>query len=88
MATRAKAIYACNECGGQSTKWQGQCPHCGAWNTLVEAVAERRGQRRYPGVAAASALTPLGHIRAKEVARMPTGVAELDRALGGGLIAG
>ena len=88
MATRAKAIYACNECGGQSTKWQGQCPHCGAWNTLVEAVAERAGQRRYAGVATASTLTPLGQIRAKEVARMPTGVAELDRALGGGLIAG
>ena len=40
-----KTIYACTECGGQATKWQGQCPHCGAWNTLVEAVAERAGQQ-------------------------------------------
>ncbi len=88
MATRAKSSYACNECGGQSTKWQGQCPHCGAWNTLVEAVAERIGRHRYAGVAKPSALTPLGRIPAKEAARMPTGVAELDRALGGGLIAG
>jgi len=88
VATRAKAIYACNECGGQSTKWQGQCPHCGAWNTLVEAVAERGGQHRYAGAAKPAPLTPLGRIPAQEAARMPTGVAELDRALGGGLIAG
>jgi DNA repair protein RadA/Sms len=88
MATRAKAIYACNECGGQSTKWQGQCPHCGAWNTLVEAVAERAGQHRYAGGARATALVPLARIPAKEAVRMPTGVAEFDRALGGGLIAG
>jgi DNA repair protein RadA/Sms len=88
MATRAKAIYACNECGGQSTKWQGQCPHCGTWNTLVEAVAERGGEPRYAGMAKPSALTSLGRIPAKEASRMPTGVGELDRALGGGLIAG
>ncbi len=88
MATRAKAIYACNECGGQSTKWQGQCPHCGAWNTLVEAVAERASQHRYAGGAKAAALVPLARIPAKETSRMPTGVAEFDRALGGGLIAG
>jgi DNA repair protein RadA/Sms len=88
MATRAKAIYACNECGGQSTKWQGQCPHCGAWNTLVEAVAERAGQHRYAGGAKAAALVPLARIPAREASRMPTGVAEFDRALGGGLIAG
>ena len=88
MATRAKAVYACNECGGQSTKWQGQCPHCGAWNTLVEAVAERAGQHRYAGGARAAALVPLARVPAREAARMPTGVAEFDRALGGGLIAG
>jgi len=88
MATRAKAIYACNECGGQSTKWQGQCPHCGAWNTLVEAVAERASQHRYAGGAKTAALVPLARIPAKEAPRMPTGVAEFDRALGGGLIAG
>ena len=88
MATRAKATYACNECGGQSTKWQGQCPHCGAWNTLVEAVAARTGPHRYAGGAKAAALVPLARIPAKEASRMPTGVAEFDRALGGGLIAG
>jgi len=88
MATRAKAIYACNECGGQSTKWQGQCPHCGAWNALVEAVAERASQHRYAGGARAAALVPLARIPAKEASRMPTGVTEFDRALGGGLIAG
>ncbi len=88
MATRAKAVYACNECGGQSTKWQGQCAHCGGWNTLVEAIAERAGQHRYASTAKPAALTPLARIPARESARMATGVAEFDRALGGGLIAG
>ena len=37
---KAKSLYACTECGGQALKWQGQCPHCQAWNTLVETVAE------------------------------------------------
>jgi DNA repair protein RadA/Sms len=88
MATRPKSIYACSECGGQATKWQGQCAHCGAWNTLVEAVAERAGQNRFAGAARTAGVTPLARIAAKEAVRMPTGVAEFDRALGGGLIAG
>jgi DNA repair protein RadA/Sms len=85
---KAKSVYVCGECGGASTKWQGQCAHCGAWNTLLETVAERPVQHRYGGVAKASSLTPLARIAAKEAARMPTGVTELDRALGGGLVAG
>ena len=36
---KPKTVYACTECGGESPKWQGQCPHCDAWNTLVESVA-------------------------------------------------
>jgi DNA repair protein RadA/Sms len=88
MSARPKSLYVCSECGGQSTKWQGQCPHCGAWNSLVETVAERPGPHRYAGAAKAAGLTPLGRISAKEVSRMSTGVGELDRALGGGLVAG
>ena len=90
MATkaRAKAAYACTECGGVATKWQGQCPQCGAWNTLVETLAEPPAAHRYAGPAKPAALTPLASIAAKESARMPTGVGELDRALGGGLVPG
>jgi DNA repair protein RadA/Sms len=85
---RAKSIYVCGECGGAATKWQGQCPHCSAWNTLLETVAEKPAQHRFSGLAKAASLTPLARISAKEAARMATGVSELDRALGGGLVAG
>ena len=37
---KAKIVYSCTECGGQTLKWQGQCPHCAAWNTLSETLAE------------------------------------------------
>ncbi|MCC6610721.1 MAG: DNA repair protein RadA [Burkholderiales bacterium] len=85
---RARAIYVCTECGGQSTKWQGQCPHCEGWNTLVESAAEPASKHRLAGAAKPGALTPLAEIRAGEAPRMPTGIAELDRALGGGLVRG
>ena len=85
---KAKSIYVCGECGGASTKWQGQCPHCGEWNTLLETAAEKPAQHRFGGAAKPSSLTPLSKITAKEAPRMPTGVGEFDRALGGGLVAG
>jgi DNA repair protein RadA/Sms len=85
---KAKSVYVCGECGGASPKWQGQCPHCGAWNTLLETVAEKPAQHRFGGVAGPSSLTPLSRISAKEAPRMRTGVGEFDRALGGGLVAG
>lgn len=85
---KAKTLYTCTECGGQAPKWQGQCPHCSGWNTLVESVAEPTSGHRYSGLAKASALTPLSDIRATQAPRMPTGVAEFDRVLGGGLVQG
>jgi DNA repair protein RadA/Sms len=88
VSANPKSVYACSECGGQTTKWQGQCPHCGAWNSLVETVAETPGPRRQRAAAKAATLTPLSRISAKESPRMPTGIGELDRALGGGLVAG
>jgi DNA repair protein RadA/Sms len=85
---KAKSVYVCGECGGASTKWQGQCAHCGAWNSLLETAAERPAQHRFGSAAKAATLTPLAHVSAKEAVRMPTGVGEFDRALGGGLVAG
>ena len=84
---KPKTAYACTECGGESPKWQGQCPNCGAWNTLVEGVAEG-APARYQGVAPTSRVTRLSEVDAGEQPRRPTGVAELDRVLGGGLVAG
>jgi DNA repair protein RadA/Sms len=85
---RLKTVYACTECGGQSPKWQGQCPQCGGWNTLVESIAETPTSNRYGGLAKASALTPLADVQASQAPRMSTGVAEFDRVLGGGLVPG
>jgi len=88
VSARPKSVYVCSECGGQSTKWQGQCPHCGGWNSLLETVAEKPGQHRYGAVATSAGLTSLARISAKESTHMSTGVGELDRALGGGLVVG
>jgi DNA repair protein RadA/Sms len=85
---KAKSLYSCTECGGQSVKWQGQCPHCGAWNTLVEAVAEASAGHRYASLSAASQVQVLAEVEAEEIARFATGIAEFDRVLGGGLVPG
>ena len=89
-----KTLYACNECGGTSPRWLGKCPHCNAWNSLVETVAEapapsknRLGQSPR-GLAPAAELAVLADIEASDVARTPTGLSELDRVLGGGMVEG
>ena len=87
---RAKTIFSCTECGAVSPKWQGQCPGCGVWNTLVETVAESTvaGSSRFSALGGTGRLQPLSEIEAREEDRLPTGIAEFDRALGGGLVAG
>ena len=86
---KAKSIYACTECGASSPKWQGQCPGCGLWNTLVETIAETQASgNRYAAVGGAAKLQQLSDIRPREEPRTPTGLEEFDRVLGGGLVAG
>ncbi|MBP8215159.1 MAG: DNA repair protein RadA [Propionivibrio sp.] len=87
---KPKTIYSCTECGATSTKWQGQCPGCGVWNTLVETVAEpaATSNKRFASLAGSSVLQTLSEIEAREEDRLPTGIGEFDRALGGGLVAG
>ncbi|MFN4325925.1 MAG: DNA repair protein RadA [Azonexus sp.] len=86
---RAKTVYSCTECGAASPKWQGQCPGCNAWNTLVETVAEKSTPNsRFESLAPAARLQNLADIEAREAERIPTGIGEFDRALGGGLVAG
>jgi DNA repair protein RadA/Sms len=91
MMAKAKTIYSCTECGGQTLKWQGQCPHCEAWNTLVESVAETMptaGKNRFSALSASGTVQRLSDVEAAEVPRTPTGIAEFDRVLGGGLVQG
>jgi DNA repair protein RadA/Sms len=85
---KARAIYACNDCGAQSPKWVGQCPGCGAWNTLVEAVVAAPVRTLRGASASAATVRDLEAIAPEKVTRLATGITELDRVLGGGLVAG
>ena len=87
---REKTIYTCRECGGTSPKWLGKCPHCNAWNTLEEGVAETAAGRnhRFQSLNRSLPVTTLAEIEASEVERTPTGLDELDRVLGGGIVEG
>ena len=85
--SKSKSTYSCNECGGQTLKWQGQCPHCQAWNTLVEVISEKTASR-FTLVAETGEVQNLGEVEAGEEQRYSTGMAEFDRVLGGGLVHG
>ncbi|TBR14932.1 MAG: DNA repair protein RadA, partial [Rugosibacter sp.] len=87
---KPKSVYSCTECGATAPKWQGQCPGCGQWNTLVEAVMEAAtpAGRSFASLAGVSNLQTLAKIRPREEPRQPTGIEEFDRVLGGGLVAG
>jgi len=86
---KPKSVYSCTECGGQVLKWQGQCPHCQQWNTLVETVAEAAPtSNRFSLIAETGKLQRLSEVEASEEARVPSGIPEFDRVLGGGLVAG
>ena len=89
MATKkARSAFVCGECGSEHAKWQGQCNACEAWNTLsrvnIGPIAEP--VRGFAG--AASEVKRLADVKAEEVERIATGLGELDRVLGGGLVPG
>ena len=85
---KAKTQYVCSECGGTSLRWQGQCPHCSAWNTLGEARVEAPSANRFAALAPATSVQTLGDVHARELPRLVTSIEEFDRALGGGLVEG
>ncbi len=91
---KPKTIYTCTECGGQSLKWQGQCPHCQAWNTLLEGIAESStpSANRFATLAGVNAergqVLQLSKVKTQDIPRQPTGIGEFDRVLGGGLVSG
>ena len=91
MSRAPKSVYACTACGGQSSKWVGQCPDCGAWNSLQESVAPpvaTTGRFGGYGGTAEAAVRTLASIATGTETRLTTGLDELDRVLGGGLVAG
>ncbi len=88
-----KIIYRCTECGNAQSKWGGQCGGCGLWNTLVESVEERNPvSSRFAGYAGdglgQAKPVDLSTVGSEEIARSTSGLDELDRVLGGGLVTG
>lgn len=79
-----KSVYVCGECGYESGRWMGKCPGCEAWNTMVEEIQ----QPARPAAEPAQSPRLLREIGGGSVQRLPTGSAELDRVLGGGLVRG
>ncbi|MDN3544819.1 DNA repair protein RadA [Kinneretia asaccharophila] len=87
---KEKTVFSCSECGATSPKWLGKCPGCGAWNTLIEGPAETggSGKNRYQALAKSQPVATLSEIEARDFERTATGLEELDRVLGGGIVAG
>jgi DNA repair protein RadA/Sms len=87
---KPKTNFVCSECGGVSPKWQGQCPHCSAWNSLLETAAELKpASARFEALAGGTGkIVSLGNVELADVPRTSTGNSEFDRVLGGGLVPG
>ena len=86
MAPKTKSIYACTECGAESTKWYGRCPTCGAWNTMEEQV--QNVSVASSASSSGASVQALAHISPNVRQRYQTGLKELDRVLGGGIVRG
>ncbi|MDD5953448.1 MAG: DNA repair protein RadA [Oscillospiraceae bacterium] len=93
MASKAKTYFVCSECGFASAKWYGKCPGCGQWNCMNEEVKEAPAKsNRFSGASASRPLTQhpmcIKDISSSEEERYHTGLSELDRVLGGGIVKG
>lgn len=91
MASKAKTLFVCSECGHESLKWTGQCSGCGSWNTMQEQLSLPKSPAVAASVsrgASAANAKPLSQIDAADEHRFVTGISELDRVLGGGIVKG
>ena len=94
MSKAPKTVFVCQECGSQSPKWLGRCGDCGAWNSFVEErpqdsnAAPGGGPHRYALAGAAASARRYSDIQIEDHARIPTGINEFDRVLGGGIVPG
>src|SRR5699024_2342189 len=88
---KSAAAYQCNQCGTETVRWMGQCPGCEAWNTLEERMSAPLPKRaaRYANYAGVlSSVQSLAEVKIGGEVRLSAGLSELDRVLGGGLVAG
>ena len=88
MATRTRTVHRCSECGSPSPRWMGRCPTCDAWGTLVEELESPAPATAMVPLAPGSAPVPIGEVAIDTATRGSTGIEELDRVLGGGLVPG
>ena len=88
MAKARSTMFFCKECGYESSKWLGQCPGCRQWNTMVEEPVVKKNSSTVKIERSSRQPTQLGEISIKEEERTSTGMKELDRVLGGGIVAG
>jgi len=84
----ARTSHVCTACGHEEPRWHGRCPACGEWNTLYEEVRDRVAVRAQRVADAGAAPVALADVEAAEVPRLATGIGELDRVLGGGIVPG
>ena len=87
---KSKTVFYCKNCGNETPRWQGQCPACGAWNSIVEFEDKKAPAARQNAVRGAARATPkrLRDVTVDSEIRFSTGLGELDRVLGGGGVAG
>ena len=93
MARKTASSFFCSSCGHESARWFGRCPACSVWNSAAEAppaaaTAPTTGRGRWSTGAAAATPRPLADVASSEVARAPSGIGEVDRVLGGGIVPG
>ncbi len=91
--SKVKTVYRCEQCGTDHLKWAGQCSECGEWNSLTEVKLEpttaHRARPKIGGYAGQVAnITTLNKVSVSHETRLPTGISEFDRVLGGGLVTG
>ncbi|SDZ95406.1 DNA repair protein RadA/Sms [Bowdeniella nasicola] len=85
---RTKAAYACTDCGWTTTKWVGQCPACKAWGTVEEEASVATSVRAVTALAPSRPAQPIDEVKAEDARARTTGLSELDRVLGGGIVPG
>ena len=90
MAKGKSAVYFCQSCGYESAKWMGQCPGCHEWNTFVEELVDKKTAAKAGGKQSQPKAKPqtLAAIELRKEHRMTSGMPELDRVLGGGVVPG
>ena len=88
MSPKNKTVYICNECGYESAKWLGKCPSCNNWNTFEEQISVASSSAVISGIITKATAKPLSEISFSDEPRFVTGITELDRVLGGGIVKG